>query len=197
MKKIGLFGGTFDPIHFGHLNLAVALSEAHHLDEVLFCPVSHSPFKETQPSVAPEHRMAMVLLTIQEIPLFGLCKLELERGGISYTVDTLRELRERYRQKNEPVQLYLLLSQEAGESFHRWKEAEELIQLATVLLGSRQGASSLPPSSVRQALSQGFTPTPLMEISSTEVRERLSKGLYCGHLVPAIVLDYIKCHHLY
>ena len=122
MKKIALFGGTFDPVHFGHLNLAIQLLEAHHLDEVLFCPPFQTPFKESRPPHAPaDHRLAMLLLALADLPLFQPCRLEIERRGISYTVATLRELHDIYRKKNEPVEWHLLLSDESLASFHRWK----------------------------------------------------------------------------
>jgi nicotinate-nucleotide adenylyltransferase len=198
MKKIGFFGGTFDPLHFGHLSLAVRLAELHGLDEVLFCPVNQSPFKKRVPSALPEHRMAMIELGIQGMPLFKLCKLELERGGVSYTVDSLRWLKEHYEKKNEPVELYLLLSSESIPSFHQWKEAEEIVQLARPIIGNRgESIQKIPNSPFQETLLSSMISTPIMEISSTEIRERLSKELYCSHLVPAIILDYIRRHNLY
>lgn len=192
MKKIGFFGGSFDPLHFGHLNLAISLAEAHHLDEVLFCPVNRSPFKERDPIASAKHRLAMTLLGIQDIPRFRVCELEVERGGISYTVDTLRALNE------ERGQLYLLLSEESIESFHRWKEAEEIVRLAKPLIGSRsQAAQKIPQSPLQKILFAGLTPMPILEISSTEVRRRIKNNLTCSHLAPAIILDYIKRHRLY
>ncbi len=194
MKKIGLFGGTFDPLHFGHLNLAVRLSEMHKLDQVLFCPVNHSPFKTKPPSVTNEHRIQMTRLGLEGMPRFQLCTIEMERGGVSYTVDTLRALKAQL----ESVELYLLLSAESIPSFHQWKEADEIVHLARPIIGTRgERIQEIPESPVQEALQQGLSPTPIMEISSTEIRERLSKKLYCSHLVPTIILDYIQSHNLY
>ena len=181
MKKIGFFGGSFDPLHFGHLNLAISLSEYHHLDQVLFCPVNRSPFKERDPIASGEHRLAMTKLAIQGLPHFQLCNLEIKRGGVSYTVDTLRAL------KGEQGELFFLLTEEAMESFPRWKESEEIMRLAKPLIGTRQRGQGLA----------GLTPMPVMEISSTKIRDRLKKNLPCPHLVPAIVLDYIRQQGLY
>lgn len=193
--KFGFFGGTFDPLHFGHLNLVVSLAEKHALDRVLFCPVNQSPFKEESPTVSSEHRLAMTLLGIQDHPVFQLCKLELERGGVSYTVDTLRELKGHI---DGSVELFLLLSSESIDSFDRWKGADEIVRLAQPLIGARSKENQkIPDSPLRPILQNGLTPTPLMEISSTAVRNRLKKNLYCGHLVPAIILDYIRKHRLY
>ncbi len=95
MRKIGFLGGTFDPIHIGHINLAIELSEAHHLSEVLFCPSFCSPFKTAFPPKAnPLHRAAMVRAAIQDIPSFRYISLEIEKSGVSYTIDTLRRLKE-------------------------------------------------------------------------------------------------------
>lgn len=169
MKKIGFFGGSFDPIHFGHLSLAIYLFENHKLDEILFCPAFCSPFKaDTPPQVAPEHRLAMLKAVLADIPHFKISTLEIDRKGPSYTIDTIRAL------VKEGHQLNLLLSEETSAHLDGWKEAKELIRLAPPLTGPRQ-----------------------MTISSTLVRERLKKRLYCGHLVPAKALDYIQSHHLY
>jgi nicotinate-nucleotide adenylyltransferase len=189
-KKLGLFGGTFDPIHFGHLNLALELLEKEGLDEVLFCPARTSPFKKTHPPLAsPEDRLAMVKLAIEGISAFRLSTLELARSGPSYTIDTLRALRA------PDVQLYLLLSSDALEDFHLWKEADEILELSRPLIGARTGF--LSPQKIPEALQKGIISTRALDISSTEVRDRLKKRLYCGHLLPAKVLDYIQKHHLY
>lgn len=168
-KRIGFFGGSFDPIHFGHLSLAIHLFENHQLDEVLFCPAFCSPFKtETPPIADGKHRLAMLKAVLSEIPHFKICTLELDRKGPSYTIDTIRSL------KKEEESYHLLLSEETSAHFAEWKEAKELMHLAPPLTGPRE-----------------------MAVSSTLIRERLKKRLYCGHLVPAKALDYIQAHHLY
>lgn len=188
MKKIGIFGGSFDPIHFGHLSLALQLSEIHHLDEVLFIPVFCSPFKkEAPPAASPEQRMEMLRLALAPIPSFRISTLEIARNGTSYTIDTLRLLH------SPESQLHLLLSDEAASHFLQWKEPEEILRLAPPWIGGRSSSkANLPPS-----LQKYFTPTQIFEVSSTEIRARLRKKLYCGHLIPAKALDYIQAHHLY
>jgi nicotinate-nucleotide adenylyltransferase len=199
MKKIGFFGGTFDPIHFGHINLALELLEKHRLDEVLFCIAARSPFKKSRPPVASaEHRLAIAELALRDIPSFRVCKIELNRAGISYTVDSLRMLRTHYDQKKEPVQLYILLSDEILESFHLWKGANEIVEMARPLIGLRgMNQKKIPSSPVKGALLRGLTPTTRFEISSSRIRTRLKKKLYCGHLVPVKSLDYIERNCLY
>ena len=190
-RTVGFFGGTFDPIHFGHLHLAIALLEKEKLDEILFCPAFCSPFKtQTPPQASPEHRLAMLRLGLEGIPHFRITPIEIERKGPSYAIDTLRAL------KQDGVQLRLLLSEETAEHFALWKEVEALIQLAPPLVGTR-GQSAPLKGPFADVLKKGSTRTKTIEISSTEVRDRLQKKLYCGHLVPAKILDYIRSHCLY
>jgi len=199
MKKIGFFGGTFDPIHFGHINLALSLLEKHQLEEVIFCPAFVSPHKTDAPPVAsPEERLQMVERALAPISAFTLSRREVERGGISFTVDTIRELRSR-RSKEE--RLFLILGEDALAKLDRWKEIGELLALAPPLIGGRGeevalSSLSLPPL-MAQAVKEGWTEIPMMVMSSTFLRERLKKRVYCGHLVPAEVLDFIYEHKLY
>lgn len=199
MMKIGFFGGSFDPLHFGHLNLAIRLLEKCLLDRVILCPVFQSPFKGSCPGASPEHRVKMLSLLTKEIPFFDLSTLEIQRGGISYTVDTVKSLKSQYASERKKVDLYLLLSSDALKSFHLWKSVEELLSLAKPLIGARNGFSlqEVPDTPLKKNLLQSVVQTPVMDISSTEIRERILKGLYCGHLVPSIVLDYIHTYRLY
>jgi len=165
-KSVGFFGGSFDPIHFGHITLAVQLMESHKLDEILFCPAFCSPFKKSTPPVASgKHRLAMLKLAL-DIPQFKITTIELDQAGPSYTIDTIRAL------QIEGVRL--ILSEEAAAHLSKWKDTEQLLRLAPPLIGPRE-----------------------VPISSTDIRARLKKKLYCGHLVPAKVLEYIHKHRLY
>jgi nicotinate-nucleotide adenylyltransferase len=126
----GFFGGSFDPIHFGHISLAVRLLEEHKLEEILFCPAFYSPFKTRVPPVASsKDRLEMLKLALDH-PKFKIVTLELERGGPSYTIDTIRALKMQG--------LRLILSEESAAFFSKWKEAEELVRLAPPLIGSRE-----------------------------------------------------------
>ncbi len=202
MRKIGFFGGSFDPIHFGHVNLCLSVMEKHHLDQVLFCPASVSPFKgAAPPHLSQIHRREMLQLALVPFPQFQLLDLELQRPGPSYTIDSVRVLHQRFEVEKKSVQLHLILGEDTLPHLSLWKEIEELIQLAPPLIGSRRGEHSftMPPLSPQalDTLAQGITPIPLMEISSTVIRERLSQQKTCRHLVPANVLDYIEAHRLY
>ena len=137
-KKAGILGGSFDPVHFGHLNLAISLMESCALDEVLFIPTRLSPFKENAPPrVSSEHRLAMLKIALVPLKKFRIIDWELEGQGPAYTIDTVRKL-----SQDHSLGLHLLLGEDHLKSFDRWKEVEELIQLAPPLIGSRNGGSA-------------------------------------------------------
>jgi nicotinate-nucleotide adenylyltransferase len=201
VKKIGLFGGTFDPIHFGHLNLAFEIMEKKELDQVWFIPAQINPLKVQAPPTSMEHRLHMVQLAIQEIPQFYLKDLEKARPPPSYTIDTLRAFIAEEAYQPTTNQFYLLLGEDAVPGFINWHLPEAIVELVPLLIGSRTGIwqyeldnFSLP---VRAAIQEGLVPTRLMDISGTGIRRRLHQKLYCGHLVPASVLHYIQKNQLY
>lgn len=198
-KKVGFLGGSFDPIHFGHIHLGVSLQEAHQLDMVIICPAACSPFKNSPPQEA-KHRLKMVELAIEGISGWSVLDWEVKNGPPSYTIDTVR-----YLLKNNllesPSALQLLIGEDQLPGLPKWKEVSELLELAPPLIGCRIGCRSLQADCSNNFLSselqKGMTPTKILEISASEIRERLNKGLYCGHLVPVKVLDYIHHHRLY
>lgn len=187
--KVGILGGSFDPVHFGHLNLALCLLESCGLDEVYFIPAKVSPFKENAaPRVSSAHRQEMLKLATSPIKEFRVIDWELNDTGPSYTINTVRKL-----SQDTSLELYLLLGDDHLASFHRWKEADELVKLAPLLIGARDSrAQPMQNAPVHQRVK-----IPILDISSTLIRERLSQKKYCGHLVPASVLDYIREHRLY
>lgn len=193
MKTIGFFGGTFDPIHFGHIHLAIQLMEAQKLDEVLFCPAYCSPLKtDSPPFASPHHRLQMVKLAIQDIPHFHLTSYEADREVPSYTVDTLKHLQ---GENGDTVHFRLILSEEAAERLEEWKDFRQLLKIAPPLIGTRSACHL--KTHLAGVLKAGYTQTQRFEISSTEIRRRLKLGLYCGHLLPDKTLDYIQAHRLY
>ncbi len=198
VKKIGFFGGSFDPIHNGHLNLAVEMMERHKLDQILFCPASQSPHKQAMPPIASkEHRRAMVAAAIAPMPKFTFLDIEIQKSDPSYTIDSIRTLIE--RDGDAARQYHLILGEDAIAHFHQWKEAEELVVLAPPFVGSREEEAfpKAMPKNIASLLKKGMTKTSIMEISSTAIRERIARGLYCGHLLPAKVWDYIVQNQLY
>jgi nicotinate-nucleotide adenylyltransferase len=193
--KIGFFGGSFDPIHNGHLHLAIELSEKHKLDEVLFCPTSQSPHKKHAPPVASkEHRRAMVTAAISPFPTFTFLDYELQKSDPCYTIETIQYLTE----QNPKGNFFLLLGEDSARTLSTWKEVKELVKLATPLVGSRDEEKELKlDPEFAKILKKGWTTIPRIEISSTWIRERIKKGQYAGHLVPGKVWDYIQTHQLY
>lgn len=196
-KRVGLLGGTFNPPHFGHLNLARELGEKHALDEVWWLPARLNPDKLGENIVDSSCRVEMVRLAIEDDPYFSLSLEELHRPPPSYTVDTLRAL----HAKHKEVQFFLLLGEDAAARFVEWKEPLEILRLATVLVGSRPSSEKKGlfegNSLICEAIQAGWTSIRQMEISSRSIRERILDGRNCSHLVPKFVLDYILSYNLY
>lgn len=201
MLKIGIYGGSFDPLHFGHLNVACELLERHGLDEVWFVPAHTNPHKTEKPPASFEHRLKMLQLGIDPALPFKIKDIEGLRTPPSYTVHTVRAFVEEAALSTLPYQFYLLLGEDSLPSFFRWHLPEEIIALVPLLVASRSGQWEIhhPECSakIKEAIKKGLTQTRLMDISSSDVRDRIAKQLYCGHLVPAPILDYIYQNHLY
>lgn len=201
VKRIGVYGGSFDPIHFGHLNLAVGIMEAHHLDEVWFCPAAANPNKTHTCCASAQHRLNMLSIAIESEPRFKTIELELYRKGPSYTLDTLMELHSIQHKAGLEGLFYLILGEDSAKTFHSWYHPEKIIKYAHLLVGSRNCVHSScdfqGDDEVVAALRHGMTPTKVMDISATDIRRRLAEGRFCGHLVPSKVIDYIALHHLY
>ena len=192
-KVVGFFGGSFDPIHLGHLNLAMALMERGKLNEVWFCPACISPHKTEVLTTESKHRLKMVELAVSDISSFKVLDDEIMRSGPSYTFDTLESL----TSQHPDIQFRLLLGEDSLLEFDDWHRVKELVEMAPPLVGSRHGVNAFVSDLVRKILDNSMVRTPIIEISSTEIRERLMKGLYCGHLLPKKILDYIYQNRLY
>ncbi len=198
MKKYGYFGGTFDPIHFGHLNLAIQIAEICKLDEVFICPTSVSPSKvDASPIASNQDRFEMTSLAIKDIPFLKMLDFEIKENKPSYTIDTIQKLQEFLGKKDEAFELHLIMASDLWKDFFHWKEWEKLAMIAPPIIGSRfpEKISKLPVGHVK--IPYQVVEIPLIEISSTLVRKRLKNKQYCGHLVPHEVLQYIKKKHLY
>lgn len=198
-KNIGFLGGSFDPIHNGHINLAFQMMEIHKLDGILFSPARCSPFKEKKPPNASYlDRYEMLKIAIADIDDFHLTDIE-SREGLSYTIDTFMLLsgNSEYREKD----FQLIITEDTAKLFYKWKKADKLIEMAPPLIGKRTGQpldfTNYPSSSLAPLLKKGLTDTSIIDISSTEIRLRLKKNLYSSHLMSPKVLDYIYNHDLY
>lgn len=189
--RVGVMGGTFDPIHHGHL---VAASEAAHLlglDEVVFVPTGQ-PYRKDVTQVSPaEHRYLMTVIATASNPRFQVSRVDVEREGPTYTLDTLRDL----RAQRPDDQLFFITGADALAQILSWKGAEELFDLAHFVGVTRPGHvlsdDGLPQDRVT------LLEVPAMAISSTDCRERTAQGEPVWYLVPDGVVQYIGKHHLY
>jgi len=196
------FGGSFDPIHFGHINLAIRMQEKMELDGILFSPAFCSPHKkEAPPHAKPEDRCVMVTRAIADIEGFELSDWESSQKGYSYTIDALHFLSEQYALQGEEISWKLILAEDSITHFYRWKRAKDLLIIAPPLIGMRRGFvqdfDSYPDQKLAHLLQKNCIEIPMMDISSTDIRNRLKKKQFCGHLLPGKVLDFIYKHHLY
>lgn len=183
--RVGVFGGTFDPVHVGHLAIALGAVESVPLDRVLFVPARRSPLKDRDPLASVADRVAMLEAAIANEPRFALSRVELEREGVSYTVDTLEALR-------TEGELFLILGSDALADLARWRAPDRIRDLATILVAARPGAPE--PDAKHNA--RPFD-APRLDISSRELRARAARGLSLRYLVPDAVWEQIKKRDLY
>jgi nicotinate-nucleotide adenylyltransferase len=195
--RLGIYGGVFNPPHIGHL---VAAQEAHSqlgLDLVLWIPVGTAPHRQVEPDPGPELRVEMVELTIAGDERFQVSRIEVEREGPSYTVDTLRELKERGAED----ELFLILGGDQAAALHSWRQPEEILDLATIAVFERTSVSrnsiGIQLSRMRGADRLRFLEMPRIDISSTLVRRRVAQGKPIRYLVPDTVADFIGAQSLY
>jgi len=188
VRSIGLLGGSFDPVHHGHLIAGRIAAEALGLDELRFVPAREQPFKEGRHGAPAADRAAMLDLAVAGAPGFAVERVELDRPGPSYTVDTLKALRAR----DPGAELTLLLGADAAAELDAWHRAEELPGLARIVVFGRPGAP-MPAT----PLITGTVEVPAIEISATEIRARVRAGRPIRYWVPDAVAEYIARHRLY
>ncbi len=195
--SVGILGGTFDPIHHGHLGIAEEAREALGLERVLLVPASSPPHKPGRPVTAAAHRLAMVELAIADNPAFAASRIEVERGGASYSLDTLEALR------SEGVeQPWFILSAEALAGFPTWRAPDRILALCRLAVVPRGGYDPLDRAWVAERFPGRedrvtFLPGPLLPISGSVVRRRAAVGRSVRYLVPDAVARYIADHQLY
>ncbi|MGE3801867.1 MAG: nicotinate-nucleotide adenylyltransferase [Candidatus Kapaibacterium sp.] len=192
VASVGVFGGTFDPIHTGHLILAERAREELNLEAILFMPAHIPPHKSSGRKIASgTARLEMIRLSIADNPHFYLTDLELEREGISFTVDSLRTIGE----VNPEIELTLLMGSDNARDFTSWREPESILQLADIAVWERPGSYYWPeiyPDYIARKIT-----SPLIEISSTEIRNRVAAEQSIRYLTPEPVISYIRTHGLY
>lgn len=191
MKRIGIFGGSFDPVHNAHLALAAVALEHLRLDELLWVPVGQ-PWQKARQLARGADRAAMVALAIAHELRYRLESCELLRVGASYTVDTVRELRAR-----EAATWFLIIGQDQYAQFHTWHGWEELAEMVTLAVANRAGDAPHSNSEVESRARVIELPLPPTPVSATGVRLRVALGQSIADLVPASVASYIEQHGLY
>jgi nicotinate-nucleotide adenylyltransferase len=199
-----LFGGTFDPVHHGHLIVARALAEQRGFARITFVPAARPPHKAAA-TASPADRLEMLRLAIAGEALFDTCDLELYRTGPSYTIDTLRELR---RQHGPATRVRWVIGADMLEDLPKWRSARDVLDEAGLVVIARPPwdqrldevfaslSGHISPQQI-QSLRDSLAPTPLIEISSTEIRHRVAAGQSIRYLVPEAVARYIEDRKLY
>lgn len=212
--RLGILGGTFDPIHHGHLVIAQEAMSNLGLDQVIFIPAGIPWMKAGQSITAARHRLAMTRLAVANHPGFRTSSMEVQRPGPSYTVDTLRELRQGLGLDD---QMHLLVGKDAFLEMHEWREPDKISELCTAIVFSRPGIDSketLPAGDTFCNLCKGshhwfwreaprgdknlvYLQGPMIDISGSEIRRRVEEGLPIRYQVPQVVEAYIAANNLY
>lgn len=202
-RRILIFGGTFDPPHRAHVELPALVAQRLECDRIIYIPAARSPLKSDPPLSADAHRLAMLALAIANLEGAEISTIELERGGVSYFIDTLTELR---RALGPGVEMRFLIGADQALEFRHWKDGQAILKLATPAIILR------PPwtkQTLREALMREYegeeaaqwlewlVDVPLLEISATDIRRRLAAGERVDDLLDPFVLGYIRTHRLY
>ncbi|WP_454085916.1 nicotinate-nucleotide adenylyltransferase [Georgenia sp. Marseille-Q6866] len=190
-RRIGVMGGTFDPIHHGHLVAASEVADVFSLDEVLFVPTGEPVFKQDREVTPAEHRYLMTVVATASNPRFTVSRVDIDRPGLTYTIDTLRDLKTAF----PDAELYFITGADVLPEILSWKDVDELWSLAHFVGVNRPGHhlddTGLPSSGV------SLMEVPAMAISSTDCRRRVREGMPVWYLVPDGVVQYIHKHGLY
>jgi nicotinate-nucleotide adenylyltransferase len=188
--KLGLFGGSFDPVHLGHLLVSQAAMEELGLDRLFFIPAAQSPFKPENQPAPPAERARLLRLALAGFCRYEIDEQELRRGGVSYTIDTLRNYTKRFPRS----ELFCLIGADNAAKLNEWREAGELARLAEFVAIPRPGGATANfPPPFRGRMLKGFP----LGVSSSEIRARVKAVLPVDHLVPPLVAEAIRNDRLY
>ena len=192
--KTCIFGGTFDPPHIGHLLIAQTVFESENFERLIFVPANISPAKKNGDSSPPEERSKMLEMSLTNNPNFEISDLEIKREGISYTIDTIKEVADKL--KLDKKDLFFLMGSDTLKGFHNWKNPEEIIKLCNIIVAIRPGFT---PSDIPQWVLDNvrFANIPRFEVSSTNIRRRWREGKTIRYMVPKEVWEYINEKELY
>lgn len=198
MQRIGIFGGSFNPIHMGHLIAAQETLDAMKLDKVIFIPAGNPPHKSQNKLAAAEDRYNMVKLAIQDNPGFEISSMEMEREGKTYSFDTLMELKKRYKN----IDMHFIIGFDTLKELHTWKNIQGIFDIVSFVVVNRGNEAC----EIRRLIDDRirtyggtivYVPIPDIEISSTDIRHRANEGRSIKYLVPDAVEQYIKSRGLY
>jgi nicotinate-nucleotide adenylyltransferase len=189
VSSIGIYGGTFDPIHLGHLVTAQAVKEIRSLEKIIFIPANVSPFKKGVDSSEAADRFKMIELALEGIPYFEISDIEISKPGVSYTIDTLVELKNLYKN------IELIIGEDSLINFDKWKEPERILEISKLIVLRRKIVNKGEEDIFSR--SAVYVQTPIIEISATEIRRRVQENLPIDFLVPQKVKEYIYNQKLY
>ena len=199
--RLGILGGSFDPIHYGHLLLAENCRQQCRLDRIWLLPAAAPPHKLKGLAATAAHRAAMIERAVDDHPFLEVSKMELDRGGVSYTVDTLKAIDSQF----PTAELFLLVGADSMADVPNWKKPQKICRLATLVVARRPDASEpdleglariLSPERV-DAIRYHLVEMPLIDLSSSEIRRRVASGRSIRYLTPDSVVRYIEDHGLY
>ncbi len=199
VRRIGLIGGTFNPIHYGHLLIAENAYEQYHLDEVIFIPTGQSPHKDARQILGADERMEMIRLAIADNPHFSCSDYEIRTEGISYTYLTVQA----FYEPAEERELFFIMGADSLAYFDAWMRPDKISRMSTILAAVRDGLNMEELLPIRESLQQkygtkiGFINTPNFSVSSRMIRHRMEKGHSIRYLVPEAVERYLKEHRVY
>ncbi|MEM9157719.1 MAG: nicotinate-nucleotide adenylyltransferase [Verrucomicrobiota bacterium] len=191
-QRIGLFGGSFDPIHNGHLIMAQDACEHLNLDRIYFIPAGEAPLRSNKPHSLAEDRFAMVEAAITDNPSFEASDVDIKREGISYSIHTVND----FSKTHPEAHLFWIAGADQAAQLGDWRRIDDIAKRVDFIFLQRDGNSFENiqlPSNIRHHLA----PTHNFDVSSSEIRQRLKEGLSANYFLPATVLDYIKSRNLY
>lgn len=199
VNRLGVLGGSFDPVHMAHLLMAEAVREALMLDMVLFVPTRVQPLKQGQPVTHAEHRVRMLQFAIEDNPCFGISRVDVDRHGPSYTVDTVQLLREQWG--GESLQMWFIVGSDALAGFPSWRDPLGILAQTRLAVVRRPGVAvdmaTLEERVPGLSAAVDFVDAPLVEISATDIRQRVAAGHSIRYRVPEAVREYIEANKLY
>jgi nicotinate-nucleotide adenylyltransferase len=189
VKRIGILGGTFNPIHIGHLAIAQVALEKKQLDKVVFVPSYWPPHKSTKNVISARHRYRMVQLAIEDNTDFAICDYEIKRRKKSYSIDTVRYFETQYP---AGTKFYFIIGEDSLETLHQWRDIDDILKIVSFVVvnrpGKDKGQSKIKVTSITM---------PGLDVSSSFIRKRTTSGKSIHYFVPPAVCEYIKKHHLY